>query len=338
MILSIDSLKIPLLTKDQWILLSIHVFDMESGARRLVVHYRQLDKPTTASRTTAAPYCTALDSSSARMSIRSAGANVSEFSGSENIEQICILTLKGKTLVTVGTDGNLCFWDGTFFRLVLTIPARHAEMYGLVDVQTDKMNNYLVSGDQGGFVKVWDIKDFRISSPRESQVKLICFWQAHDFAISAVDIVPYPKKSDLAQSRSGTSSFDFVVVTCSTDKKVLVWSSNAILIGQLGQGKEWILDNMLSWESNESMNTVGDLRSSPELPVIEKEELENEDYPFLKPEEKSAVRRYPRLRSAKLQEVRCAHFLLFLFCSLQESFRFQRAGRSIEEGTILWIS
>ena len=290
---------------------SMHVFDMESGFRRFAGYYKQQIKPSGAQKFSALPYVTALDKldSSARLSSKSGFKNspVSEFSKAEYIERMCILLAKNKTLVTVGSDGNMCFWDGIHFRLVLTIFKRHnAEIFGLVDVQTDKANHYLVTGDQGGFVNVWDIMEYCSINPREDQVKKLSFWKAHDFAISAVDIVPYPKKgaSDSAVSGSFRSLYDYVVVSCSTDKKVLVWSSCAVLIGQLGQSPEWILYNMSTWESKQSQDTMRNDSVTVDRQIqIDSLGLELYDYEFLVKEEKPMTQKLPRLKSAKLEMV-----------------------------------
>jgi WD40 repeat protein len=295
----------------------MHVFDMESGFRRVAGYYKQQIKPSGSQKSSVLPYVTALDSS-ARSSSRSGikSSPVSEFSKAEYIERMCILLTKNKTLVTAGSDGNMCFWDGIHFRLVLTISTRHAETFGLVDVQTDKSNHYLVSGDQGGFVNVWDIKEYRSINPCEEQVKKLSFWQAHKFAISAVDIVPYPRKGASESAALGSfkssESFDYVVVTCSSDKKVLVWSSCAVLIGQLGQSPEWILDNMSTWESKQSMNSIGNdsvsLDRQEQIETVDSE-LENDDYEFLKTDEKPTTPKLPRLKSAKLEVVGQSVFL-----------------------------
>ncbi len=89
--------------------------------------------------------------------------------------------------------------------MVLTISKRHAEIFGPVHVQTDKANQ---------FVNVWDIKEYSRINPSEEQVKKMSFWQVHEFAISAVDIVPYPRKgaSESAALGSFKSLFDYVVV------------------------------------------------------------------------------------------------------------------------------
>ena len=282
---------------------SILVFDMESGARRLSLNYQQSDKPTLGPKPTASPYFTALESS-ARSAGKTSGHTNSDFSKSENMERMCVLALKNKTIVSVGSDGNICFWDGISFRLTITIPARQAEVFSLVDVQTDKTNSFLVTGDQGGYIKVWDIKEYRASNPRETQVKMVCFWQAHECAISCLDIVPYPKKhhDGATVALDSKNSFDYVVVTCSTDRKVLVWSSSAVLIGQLGQGREWMLDNTTTWESKKSMNALSDLKSV-DAPEIKKTDIDFDDLDFAKADEKSAPKKLLRLRSAKLQAV-----------------------------------
>ncbi|KAJ1471827.1 hypothetical protein T484DRAFT_1842607 [Baffinella frigidus] len=79
-------------------------------------------------------------------------------------------------------------------KLVLALDAKHWPGNSIVNLTTDPENKLLVSADEGGFIKTWDISSYDWAKPHESQVKPIAFWRAHEAGgITSVDmILPHP--------------------------------------------------------------------------------------------------------------------------------------------------
>eukprot|EP00960_Hanusia_phi_P037173 752776-Hanusia_phi.AAC.2 len=134
---------------------NISIFDIESGIKRIAMQAQKIHGFTP------------------RESM-----NAKELANTLYVEKILFLEEKNKTILTSGADGHLRFWEGAWMtvlpesatttgtnKVALLMPAEHWPEYGLVDHQVDEDNNILLTADEGGFVKVWDISDYRWNMP-----------------------------------------------------------------------------------------------------------------------------------------------------------------------------
>ena len=116
--------------------------------------------------------------------------------------------------------------------------------------QTDKWNRFLVTADQAGYVKLWDIATFDPAAPAAAQVRAVAVWRAHRTAVTGLDLVPYPRPGEnLSQFMAGHEASDYVVVTAARDRRALVWSCDGACVGRLGQQAEWSLEDRGTWAS-----------------------------------------------------------------------------------------
>uniref|UniRef100_A0A6U6E0C0 EF-hand domain-containing protein n=1 Tax=Guillardia theta TaxID=55529 RepID=A0A6U6E0C0_GUITH len=223
---------------------SIAIFDIESGIKRIAMQSQKIHGFTP------------------RESM-----NAKELANTLYVEKILFLEEKNKTILTSGADGHLRFWEGTWMtilpesasttgtnKVVLLMPAEHWPEYGLVDHQVDEDNNILLTADEGGFVKVWDISEYQWNMPDRSQVKACYFWRAHQISISAVDVI--------VPEQDPGNELNPLVLTASKDKSVLLWTIDGIKIGEFGKNVElkadaWNLFDTSTWLTDKSINILG---------------------------------------------------------------------------------
>jgi len=230
---------------------TISLFDIESGHKRMTLL-------TEKSRTGKTP--------------RDSRAAISE---SQYIEKVIFLEHKNGTMVSAGADGYLRFWEGQWMRsvpshcagsvnpsnLACLIPGNHYHGAAIVDVKTDDENNYLVTADEAGFIKTWDISGYNWQKPSSDQVQPICFWQAHEVTINVLDImVPANVEAHVEEE------LEPLVFSCAPDKRAMMWTIDGMHVGKFGQPLEkgstrrtpWDLYTKSTWRSAESLNILGD--------------------------------------------------------------------------------
>jgi WD40 repeat protein len=243
---------------------AVSVFDTESGARRATVTYGRPGGSGGGGRAPAE-------------AVGHADGDFLDAAQTPYVERMRVLERKGDTLVSVGSDGNLCFWEGVSLRLVLAVPARHRRRFGLVGLQTDKWNRFLVTADQGGYVRLWDIAGYIPATPSAAQVVPLALWRAHASAVTALDLVPFPSPGEnLSDFMAGHETSSYVVVTGSRDRRVLVWSCDGACVGRLGQAAEWSLADRSTWVAARSAAVLGadddETDDSTEEDVVAREE------------------------------------------------------------------
>lgn len=246
---------------------SVGVFDIESGYKKMSLVVEKLKTGRTPRDTKAA------------------------LGNTQYIEKIIFLEKRNGTLVSAGADGNLRFWEGqwmpsvpphcntsvTPFKLACLVPANHFHGSALVDVKCDDENNFLVSADEAGFIKSWDISGYDWKKPRADQVEPISFWQAHQVGINTIDImVPSNVEDDVEEEMQP------LVFSSASDKCAMLWTIDGSHVGKFGQPLQgrsvpWDLYDRKSWVSPESLNIFGGAESALGSPMSRESDSDSSD-------------------------------------------------------------
>ena len=114
---------------------------------------------------------------------------------SKNI-QILIL-FKKSLIVSVSADQTIRFWDydvTSARQPVFTLYGDHEKLDSLTAIAASEDNNYLITGDTAGCMKLWDFSNFTFRVDHNSD-KIIEKWfiQAHKRVINCIQIVELDK-------------------------------------------------------------------------------------------------------------------------------------------------
>lgn len=236
---------------------SIGIFDVESGYKKMTLMAERLKTGRTPRDAKAA------------------------LGNSQFIDRIIFLEHHNRTLVSAGADGYLRFWEGQWMESVparcstsvmpsnmaCLVPAIHLHGSAIVDVKSDDENNFLVTADDVGFVKTWDISNYNWRSPSPDQVQPISFWQAHEVGISTIDImVPSNTEDDLEEELHP------LLFSCASDKCAKLWTVDGAYVGKFGQPLQkgsrepWNLHDKSTWQSPDSQDILGEHQSGLDSP------------------------------------------------------------------------
>uniref|UniRef100_A0A4W4H4I7 WD40 repeat domain 95 n=1 Tax=Electrophorus electricus TaxID=8005 RepID=A0A4W4H4I7_ELEEL len=133
------------------------------------------------------------------------------------------------SLISSGPQGDFFFFSLEVSGLsFLLLQSRfQQEITKLAVTQDDCL---LFAADHIGYVYVYDIKDCGLTLEQKLP-KTTNFWRAHISSISGLQLIESHQ----------------VLVTCSTDCTVRLWSINGEFIGTFGQPERWILHIASSW-------------------------------------------------------------------------------------------
>ena len=129
-----------------------------------------------------------------------------------------------ENLLSVSSDTCLRFWDLKNNELVGKTMLEHQEGELITTAHLSEEENYLVTGDESGNVKVWTIKKPRVVEP-------LCFFEAFTDSITSLDIF---NQEDLP--------FTYVIATA-YDKNVKIFTTTGKYCGFLGSGKRLNLES-----------------------------------------------------------------------------------------------
>lgn len=219
----------------------------------------------------------------------------SALGNSQFVERIIFLEHHNRTMVSAGADGCLRFWEGQWMpivplhcatsvtpsRMACMVPGNHYRGFALVDVRSDDENRFLVTADEAGFVKTWDISNYNWKSPDPDMVQPISFWQAHQVGVSTVDIMA-PSNID----NHPEEELQPLVFTCASDKCAMLWTVGGAHVGKFGQplngrAAPWELYDKTTWQSAESLDLFEEQHSglgSPMSRESDSEESDDEDH------------------------------------------------------------
>jgi len=158
-------------------------------------------------------------------------------------------------LVSVGADRFMRFWEVHEGVCVLEVFTGHKLGETVLALAIDPKNEVVVTGDSGGFIKVWDMSGFRSSShagmpPSCSEaaaatalasagggvpmVREVAVWRAHHKVITSVDLAPV--------------THGLFVLSSSHDKALKLWTQDGVLVGIFGN-HVWKLDDPATWQA-----------------------------------------------------------------------------------------
>jgi WD40 repeat protein len=140
----------------------------------------------------------------------------------------CVVHLQAIHLAVCGdAAGRLTFVNTKQGLIHAQYDAGHPLEEPICVLGFDVPNDYLVTGDSQGYVKVWDI--YNPSVIETDFVHEATSWRAHQQRITSIKHV----ERDLL--------LDTYLLTACTNGEVCLWSINGELVGQLGQGAAWRL-------------------------------------------------------------------------------------------------
>ena len=128
------------------------------------------------------------------------------------------------------------FWDTQDGTRLYYKEAQHNAEDSLTAMACSSDNNFLLTGDTSGNLKMWDISevDFRDKS-LEKPFKVVWFIVAHKAIINSISVVE-------------SYGEPFFIVTASDDNNILLHRFDGIFIGQFGHGEGWNIHNMAPYE------------------------------------------------------------------------------------------
>ncbi|KAK7491119.1 hypothetical protein BaRGS_00017683, partial [Batillaria attramentaria] len=135
----------------------------------------------------------------------------------------------GANLVSCGGNGWVRFWNSTHSTLLAEFVAhQHA---GMIIMATDKLNQYLVTADVDGNVKVWDILEYATCQVDETVTEpppMRSQFQPHQDMITSLEVFERNER--------------LLVVSASSDCSVALWDIYGNKIGVFGQEEHWKIE------------------------------------------------------------------------------------------------
>nr|XP_060623127.1 WD repeat-containing protein 64-like [Anolis sagrei ordinatus] len=158
------------------------------------------------------------------------------------------------SLVSNGPQGYLHFWS--LFggdRLVASFsPTKEKALISSIAVTVD--DSYLYTADEDGYVYVHDIQDYAVENPVEVAPKYVNHWRAHVNLVLSLEVIDE----------------DNILLSCSIDRTVRLWSLNGEYIGTFGQAEPWEIFTPSSWKHPRvPYEILIDPQSMPTYPMLE---------------------------------------------------------------------
>lgn len=147
----------------------------------------------------------------------------------------CLLVLDKRRILISGTaDQHMRFWSTETGKKLNMVYANHQPDDALTSIATTEDNNFIITGDTSGRMKLFDITMYGFDLDKD-QERFICVWfiQAHKKIINTISVAEVYG--------------DKFIVTCSDDMNVLLHRFDGILIGQFTQEGSWNLKNLESY-------------------------------------------------------------------------------------------
>ncbi|KAI8923511.1 WD40-repeat-containing domain protein [Entophlyctis helioformis] len=135
------------------------------------------------------------------------------------------------SLVSTGSDGIVRFWNILYGSLVFEVDCTQGRKEGIFTLVTNAANTLLLTGDALGWVCMFDIRDMALDENSTMSMPLIVSFRAHVRSITGMDIIEGPD----------------VMVTCSSDCTVRMFTMKGEFIGIFGQPLLWELGQLTSY-------------------------------------------------------------------------------------------
>lgn len=150
------------------------------------------------------------------------------------------------------------------------IPSREKSPISSIAVTVD--DSYLYAADESGFVYVHNIKDYALQNAEQEAPKYVNHWRAHLKLVLSLEVIDE----------------DCVLLSCSADCTVRLWSLEGEYIGTFGQTEPWEIFTPSSWKHPMvPYEILIDPQSMPIHPVLEGQssDLQISDQAKMTPEE-----------------------------------------------------
>ncbi|KAM3837845.1 cilia- and flagella-associated protein 337-like [Vipera latastei] len=158
------------------------------------------------------------------------------------------------SLVSNGPPGYLHFWS-LFSEdpLIASFqPSRGKSLISSIAVTAD--DSYIYAADEDGYVYVHDIQNYALQDTKEETPKYVNHWRAHLGLVLTLEIIDE----------------DNILLSCSIDCTIRLWSLNGEYIGTFGQEEPWEIFNTSSWKHPMvPYEILIDPQSMPVYPMLE---------------------------------------------------------------------
>ncbi|XP_078509633.1 cilia- and flagella-associated protein 337-like [Lissotriton helveticus] len=141
--------------------------------------------------------------------------------------------IKEGAILISAEAGTLCWWS------VFTDPHKLVSFYApqeadesIFGLSANSDNTVLVSGDTGGWIRIWDISGYGLQPTEQVSERpppLLCTWRAHKSTLVSVQLLIF-----------GSDSF---ILSGSSDRTAKMWTVDGKCVGTFGQEKSWNLRN-----------------------------------------------------------------------------------------------
>nr|CAJ83782.1 novel protein similar to WD repeat domain 49 (WDR49) [Xenopus tropicalis] len=153
----------------------------------------------------------------------------------------------GSILVSCGGSGYVRFWN--IFRNHLMAEFVAHEGAGSIIMTVDKTNQYIITGDLDGWLKVWDIQDYCIDYSEKKTTdppQLVKSFQPHSDCVTHLETCAY--------------SQSLLILSASADCTIHVSDVFGTPVGIFGQEEHWIIEKCLheNERNHVSENSEGD--------------------------------------------------------------------------------
>ena len=117
----------------------------------------------------------------------------------------------------------------------------HEKLDSLTAIATTSDNNFLVTGDTAGSMKLWDITDFKFRIEHNSD-NIIELWfiQVHKRVINGLEVVELVSGEDDKPRK--------FIVSCSNDHNIHLTRFDGVHIGQFGQDSMWNIHDLTAFD------------------------------------------------------------------------------------------
>ncbi|KAJ1340618.1 hypothetical protein BSLG_004712 [Batrachochytrium salamandrivorans] len=131
------------------------------------------------------------------------------------------------SLVSVGADGYIRFWNIIYGTLLLEVDGAQERKEGIFTMATNTSNTLLFTGDALGWVCVYDIHEAALNKYSPMELPLLVSFHAHVRSVTSMDIIEALN----------------VIVTSSADCTIRMHTMKGEYIGIFGQSALWELGN-----------------------------------------------------------------------------------------------
>ncbi|XP_060090706.1 WD repeat-containing protein on Y chromosome-like isoform X2 [Heteronotia binoei] len=154
---------------------------------------------------------------------------------------------------SVYTKSYVHFWS-LFSHVPLVAsftPSREKSLISSIAVTAD--DSYLYAADEDGYVHVHDIKEYALQDLEQEAPKYVNHWRAHIKSVLSLEVIDE----------------DNILLTCSADRTVRLWSLAGEYIGTFGQVEPWDIFTPISWKHPMvPYEILIDPQSMPNHPVL----------------------------------------------------------------------